>query len=354
MIQGNTFLYRDNQLNKVEVKIKEYESGINSQDPTSTRKLITLNFNDKKEVSLILDISSLQKAAHQIEDLDALDFTNAITQIAKYLILTGKYQNEDLNQFNLSLKPSTTSKNQFQIRIQNKKVFLASTDIDIEIYENKLARRLVLYLLYKLNSEGKTVTDEVLHKEAHFSPFAIENATHALMSDGIVEKINLGDLVLTLKGQRLYEEKSSLYQNKVFIIAACDEKYKDALEVYKRVVRKVGWEPIFQEHQEPQKSIHADIFDYISNVPLIIADLSGHKPNCYIELGYAMALNKRIILTLRKSECEDSETKKSKIAFDTITLRYTFYDENDLHELEEIIYERITNSIAMIEKAQEI
>ena len=34
----------------------------------------------------------------------------------------------------------------------------------------------------------------------------------------------------------------------------------------------------------------------------VLTDLSGERPNCYYDAGYAHALNKELILTIRKGE----------------------------------------------------
>ncbi len=44
------------------------------------------------------------------------------------------------------------------------------------------------------------------------------------------------------------------------------------------------------------KSIDNKIFEHIKKAELIIADLSYERPNCYFELGYALALGKEIII----------------------------------------------------------
>lgn len=44
------------------------------------------------------------------------------------------------------------------------------------------------------------------------------------------------------------------------------------------------------------KSIDNKIFEHIKKAELIVADLSYERPNCYFELGYAIALGKEIII----------------------------------------------------------
>lgn len=41
------------------------------------------------------------------------------------------------------------------------------------------------------------------------------------------------------------------------------------------------------------------IVENIKKAEIIVADLSYERPNCYFELGYAIALGKKLILTAR-------------------------------------------------------
>ncbi len=125
------------------------------------------------------------------------------------------------------------------------------------------------------------------------------------------------------------------------------------------MLEKFGYEGTFQEDEEPVNTIEADIFENIQNSTLIIADMTEHRPNCYLELGYAMALGKRIILILdEKHRSEElvlpsGETiLKDRLAFDTRQMKYTFYkDEKDLREE---IPKRINANLKMIRKSAEI
>lgn len=44
------------------------------------------------------------------------------------------------------------------------------------------------------------------------------------------------------------------------------------------------------------------IIEHIAESELILADLTGARPNCYYETGVAYALGKELILTIKKGE----------------------------------------------------
>lgn len=46
--------------------------------------------------------------------------------------------------------------------------------------------------------------------------------------------------------------------------------------------------------------INLKILNHIKLAEFIIADLTFERPNCYYEIGYAHALNKKVILTAKK------------------------------------------------------
>lgn len=46
--------------------------------------------------------------------------------------------------------------------------------------------------------------------------------------------------------------------------------------------------------------INIEIFKEIQNSSIIIADLTNLRPNCFMEMGYAFGLNKRVLLTARE------------------------------------------------------
>ncbi len=188
------------------------------------------------------------------------------------------------------------------------------------IRENQMARKLLLQYAYLERSASFDRTR--LLKSCHYDHNALEKALEYLVTAGFIRVVNAPTIyALTNKGQVEFENTYLRYSNSVFLIAACKDDVEETIkEVYKPVIEgEFGLKLIFQEREEPSKTIHEDIYDYIDNCKFIITDLTHHRPNCYYELGYARAKGKQIILCIEESEREE-------IPFDVTPLRYTPYN----------------------------
>jgi len=130
-----------------------------------------------------------------------------------------------------------------------------------------------------------------------------------------------GDLRLLTKSQAVLNSEEALqeYANKVinlaekaalsrdvFIIMSFAET--DDLEDYKAAVEEVciecGFEAIRTDSRPPENThqIVDKIHDHIQTCGFVIADLTNERPNVYYEIGYAMGLNKKMILTSKRGE----------------------------------------------------
>ena len=222
---------------------------------------------------------------------------------------------------------------------------LYQRNIDLIIFENRIARKLVLEKAYYLASvySGVIPTSKLI-EECHYSRNSIELARNYMISAGLLKNNPSGGdgYIMTHMGQAKYEETFIRYGDSIFLIAACNSEITKMIdEVYRPIIQdEVHLKLIFQEKEEPQKTIHEDIYDYIENCKFIIADLSAHRANCYFELGYARAKGKQIILAIKESDAKD-ERGVSTLAFDTTPLRYSFYKIDDLESFKTELRERV-------------
>ena len=100
-------------------------------------------------------------------------------------------------------------------------------------------------------------------------------------------------------------EKAALSRD-VFLIMSFQRK--DDLRDYKAAVEQVckdaGFEAV-RTDTRPATNTHQiidSIHDHIQTCGFVIADLTNERPNVYYEIGYAMGLNKKLILTSKKDE----------------------------------------------------
>ena len=98
----------------------------------------------------------------------------------------------------------------------------------------------------------------------------------------------------------------------------------------RRVVLLIVVDPVVEERgfqrlevgTDPQRHgfINTEIFRELHFAPITIADMTGQRPNCAIELGYALGRGHMIILTARHSE---------KLPFDVDKLPFLFWSREE-------------------------
>ena len=72
--------------------------------------------------------------------------------------------------------------------------------------------------------------------------------------------------------------------------------------VIKPLGEKYGFEVLRVDEIQDSGNISQQILENISQSELILADLTGERPNCYYEAGFAQALGKEIIFSIHKED----------------------------------------------------
>lgn len=65
--------------------------------------------------------------------------------------------------------------------------------------------------------------------------------------------------------------------------------------------------------------LNVEIFHELHNSSIVIADMSGLRPNCFLEMGYAFGRNKKVLMTAIKG---------TKLPFDPSAIPCYFWDSN--------------------------
>lgn len=81
--------------------------------------------------------------------------------------------------------------------------------------------------------------------------------------------------------------------------------------------------------------LKSEIIQFIESSEIIVADLTNERPNCYLEVGYAMGVGKfrNLILTARSDHNADHPERKPngpKVHFDLIGYEVLFWTPDDL------------------------
>ena len=92
------------------------------------------------------------------------------------------------------------------------------------------------------------------------------------------------------------------------------------------VCKSCGFEPVRVNQINDSDSITQTIIDKLLSSELVIADISGHNPNVFYEMGYRKCTDKPIIHLKKQGE---------SIPFDVNTVRTFEYDLTDLDNVEE-------------------
>lgn len=114
---------------------------------------------------------------------------------------------------------------------------------------------------------------------------------------------------------------------------------KRADQVYKYIIEPVcevcGYEAIRVDQLNQADSITQTIIDMLVKSELVIADMTGHNPNAFYEMGYRACTGKPMIHLKEKGEL---------IPFDIASIRAFDYDLTDLDSVAEV-KSRLTQTI---------
>ncbi|MBA7516644.1 hypothetical protein ES705_08692 [subsurface metagenome] len=99
--------------------------------------------------------------------------------------------------------------------------------------------------------------------------------------------------------------------------------------------------------------LKSEIVEFIISSDIIVADLTNERPNCYLEVGYAMGLDKfrNLILTAREDHNQDSPNYKKegpRIHFDLSGYDILFWEPDNLGEFKAELEKRIRRRIATL------
>ena len=95
--------------------------------------------------------------------------------------------------------------------------------------------------------------------------------------------------------------------------------------LFKPVLVDLGYNPIRADQIDKVGNITSQIIDLLVKAPLVIADLSGHNPNVFYELGIRHTIRKPYIQVIAKGD---------RLPFDVASIRSIVIDHTDLDSVE--------------------
>lgn len=159
-----------------------------------------------------------------------------------------------------------------------------------------------------------------------YSEGQFAGSINTLLRNGSIKKIDRGVYSINLRRENM---------RKCFVVSPIGDegteirKRADQLYTYiiKPVCEQCEFEAIRGDLINASDSIDQTILDHLKNDDLIIADISGHNPNVFYEIGYRTSLGKNIIHLKEKGEI---------IPFDVVNIRTFDYDLKDLDSVSKI------------------
>ena len=136
----------------------------------------------------------------------------------------------------------------------------------------------------------------------------------------------------------LIQRALSKPKDQVFVVMKFGDKPLDS--AYEGVIvpeiERQGLKVVRIDEIQDSGKITDQVLEAISSSKYILADLSGERPNCYYECGFAHALGKELILTIRSSD---------SIHFDLAGYRFiTWETEAELRRKLRIRFESLMES----------
>ena len=125
---------------------------------------------------------------------------------------------------------------------------------------------------------------------------------------------------------------------------------RDLDDIYEGVLapslRACGIDPKRVDRHTRGGLLHSEIISFLEESEIIIADLSNERPNCYLEIGYAMGAGRftNLILTAREDHNPDSPNHRPggpKIHFDLAGYDILFWDAARLDDFRSELEKRI-------------
>jgi hypothetical protein len=149
--------------------------------------------------------------------------------------------------------------------------------------------------------------------------------------------------------------KRKISMKKAFVIMQIGNPELDV--IYKKVIvpvlENLGFDTKRVDKHTEGRLLKTEIVEFILTSDLIIADLTNERPNCYLEVGYAMGLDKfrNLILTAREDHNADSPDYKQggpKVHFDLSGYDILFWKSNEIEEFKLELEKRIRRRLATI------
>jgi hypothetical protein len=129
-----------------------------------------------------------------------------------------------------------------------------------------------------------------------------------------------------------------------------DRVYDEAIDP---AIRRAGFAPRRVDRHNAGDLLKSEIVKFIEAAQIIVADITNERPNCYLEIGYAMGLGKKshLILTAREDHHHGSANFQQagpRVHFDLEGYSIIFWDPADLGAFRDQLTKVIAHRAAIV------
>lgn len=129
-----------------------------------------------------------------------------------------------------------------------------------------------------------------------------------------------------------------------------DKIYED---IFKPAIEATGLNPKRIDQDNSGRLLKKEITDYIENAEIIVADITNERPNCYLEIGYVMGLDKyeNLIFTVKEDHYPESKNYVKggpKIHFDVSGYDILFWCTEELEDFKTKLTDKINRRLVTI------
>ena len=151
--------------------------------------------------------------------------------------------------------------------------------------------------IYKTSEKLAATAEKSVTQQIQDPTFQANDCTKDILSK--IKKSSSSAPTTSLLQKAFQPPKQQAFVVMKFGDEILDSAYKS---VYKPVLKRFGLTCVRIDEIPDSGKISDQILEAIAESKYIIADLSGARPNCYYEAGFAHALGKEIILAIKDGE----------------------------------------------------
>lgn len=162
-----------------------------------------------------------------------------------------------------------------------------------------------------------------------YSEGQFAGSVHNLVKNKKIERVDRGIYRIAGAETVFTKERGGSFMKRCFVVSPIGDEgtdiRKNADQLFQHIIKpvceKCGFIAQRVDEFDTSNSITQEILDALNDYDLVIADLTGHNPNVFFEIGYRTKSQKPIIHLKRKDEM---------IPFDIAAIRTFEYDLTDL------------------------